>query len=62
MNQKQHLELSNKETSSLTALIKNGQLPASVFRRVTTILELTRGNDLTEVGKTLSVVYQTVGK
>lgn len=60
MNKKQHLELSDLEVSSLTSLISNGQLPARVFRRVTALLELSRGKALTEVAATLNVAYQTV--
>ena len=60
MNRKQHLELSSEEISSLTSLIKNGQLPARVFRRATAILELGRGKALNEVAQTLGIVYQTV--
>lgn len=61
MNKKRHLELSDDEISSLTSLIKNGQLPAKVFRRATALLGLARGQDLTEVAETLGVAYQTVG-
>ena len=60
MNTKHHLELSNAEHSSLTALLSGGQLPAKVFRRATALLELSRGKSLTEVATMLSVTYQTV--
>ncbi len=60
MNKKQHLELSEDEISSLTSLIKNGQLPARVFRRATALLELSRGKALIEVAQTLDVADQTV--
>src|ERR1041385_5036506 len=60
MSQKNHLELSDAERSSLTSLISSGQLPARVFRRATALLELSRGKSLTAVAQTLSVTYQTV--
>ena len=60
MNKKLHLELSDEEIGSLTSLIKNGQLPARVFRRATAVLELARGKGLNEVAETLNVAYQTV--
>jgi putative transposase len=60
MTQRQHLELSDAERSSLTSLISGGQLPARVFRRATALLELSRGKSLAEVAQTLSVTYQTV--
>jgi len=60
MTKRQHLELSDAERSSLTALISSGQLPAKVFRRATALLELSRGKSLAEVAQTLAVTYQTV--
>lgn len=60
MSQKNHLELSDAEVSSLTSLISSGRLPAKVFRRATALLELSRGRSLAEVAQTLSVTYQTV--
>ena len=60
MSQKKHLELSDAERSSLTALISSGRLPAKVFRRATALLELSRGKSLAEVAETLAVTYQTV--
>lgn len=60
MSQKNHLELSDAEVSSLTSLISSGRLPAKVFRRATTLLELSRGKSLAAVAQTLSVTYQTV--
>jgi putative transposase len=60
MNQKNHLELSDAEVSSLTSLISSGHLPAKVFRRATALLELARGQSLAEVAQTLAVTYQTV--
>jgi putative transposase len=60
MSQKNHLELSNAEVSSLTSLISSGHLPAKVFRRATALLELSRGKSLAEVAQTLAVTYQTV--
>lgn len=60
MSQKNHLELSDAERSSLTSLISSGHLSAKVFRRATALLELSRGKSLAEVAQTLSVTYQTV--
>lgn len=60
MSQKNHLELSDAERSSLTSSISAGHLPAKVFRRATALLELSRGKSLAEVAQTLSVTYQTV--
>ena len=60
MSQKNHLELSDAEVSSLTAMISSGHLPAKLFRRATALLELSRGKSLAEVAQTLAVTYQTV--
>jgi putative transposase len=60
MSQKNHIELSDLEVSSLTSPISSGHLPARVFRRATALLELSRGKSLAEVAQTLSLTYQRV--
>jgi putative transposase len=61
MNKKPHLDLTEDEISSLTSVIANGELSAKVFRRVTALLELSRGKSLTEVSQTLNIARQTIG-
>lgn len=60
MNTKQHLNLTDAEINSLTALVSGGHLRANVFRRATALLELARGKSLVEVARTLNTTNQTV--
>ena len=57
---KQHVQLSDVDREYLEALIKKGELPARVYRRSLSLLELDRGKTYTAVSKTLQVTIPTL--
>ena len=59
---KQHVQLSEVDREYLEALIKKGELPAKVYRRALSLLELDRGQTYTAVSKTLQVTIPTLSK
>lgn len=60
--EKQHVELSDVDREYLEALIKKGELPAKVYRRALSLLELDRGQTYTAVSKTMQVTIPTLSK
>jgi putative transposase len=57
---KQHVQLSDVDREYLEALIKKGELPARVYRRSLSLLELDRGKTYTAVSSTLQVTIPTL--
>jgi putative transposase len=57
---KQHVQLSDVDREYLEALIKKGELPARVYRRSLSLLELDRGKTYTAMSKTLQVTIPTL--
>jgi len=57
---KQHVQLSDVDREYLEALIKTGELPAKVYRRALSLLELDRRQTYTTVSKTLQVTIPTL--
>lgn len=60
--QKQHVQLSEPDRTSLESLLAKGTLKARAFKRATGLLELGRGKTLQAVATTLDVDYNTVAR
>ena len=58
--EKMHIHLNDAERNELKALLAKGKLAVKVFKRATALLELDRGQTMSDVAKTLGVSYPTV--
>jgi transposase len=58
--EKPHIQLTDAERAQLKALLSKGKLPAKVFKRATALLELDRGQTMSEVARTLRISYPTI--
>lgn len=58
--EKPHIELTDEERAQLKALLSKGNLPAKVFKRATALLELDRGQTMSDVARTLRISYPTI--
>ena len=58
--EKTHIHLNDAERNELKALLAKGKLAVKVFKRATALLELDRGQTMSDVAKTLGVSYPTV--
>ena len=57
---KQHIKLSESDKKYLEKLIKKGELPAKVYRRAISLLELDKGKTFTAVQGIVNVTYPTL--
>ena len=57
---KNYVTLSESDKKYLEELIKKGELPAKVYRRAISLLELNKGKTYTEVGKIVGYTIQTL--
>lgn len=57
---KRHLELTQTERQELEALLSKGKLPAILFKRITGLLALDRGESLEAVAALVDVTNDTV--
>lgn len=57
---KQHVNLSERDRTTLEELLAKGRLPARKFKRATALLELDRGKTLQAVAETLNVTSVSV--
>src|SRR5437868_5283462 len=55
-----HIELTDAERAQLKVLLSKGKLSAKVFKRATALLELDRGQTMSEVARTLRISYPTI--
>lgn len=55
-----HIQLSDAERAELKALLSKGKLAAKVFKRATALLELDRGQTMSDVARTLGISYPTI--
>lgn len=58
--QKQHIQLTDSDRSTLEALLAKDTLAVKTFKRATALLELDRGKTLSAIACTLDVDYNTV--
>lgn len=57
---KNYVTLSESDKKYLEELIKTGELPAKVYRRAISLLELNKGKTYTEVGKIVGYTIPTL--
>lgn len=57
---KQHIELSERDKKYLEELIQKGELPAKVYRRAISLLELNKGKTYTAVSEIVGSTISTL--
>ncbi len=60
--EKQHVQLTATDRTTLETLVSQGRQAAKVYRRALALLELDRGKTYTAVAETVGVCHQTLAQ